>query len=66
MTVQPEPPTQCSAKGCRNDASWVLTWNNPKIHAPYREKRWLACNEHRRSLADFLAARSFLRQITPL
>jgi hypothetical protein len=56
----------CSAKGCRAQARWALVWNNPKIHTPEREKIWAACDEHRDSLADFLARRSFLRRIDPL
>jgi hypothetical protein len=42
---------------------WELRWNNPKLHEPERRKVWLACEEHRGSLADFLGARSFLREV---
>ena len=56
----------CSAKGCRTPARWALLWNNPKLHTPDRRKTWLACDEHRQSLADHLAARSFLRDVEPL
>ena len=55
----------CSAKGCQSDAVWDLLWNNPKLHTPDRRKVWLACDEHRQSLADFLAARQFLRAVQP-
>jgi hypothetical protein len=55
----------CSAKGCRSDAVWALEWNNPKLHTPERRKTWLACEEHRQSLADFLGARGFLRDVVP-
>lgn len=51
----------CSAKGCVAEASWALLWNNPKLHTPERRKVWLACEEHRESLAGFLGARDFLR-----
>ena len=34
----------CSAKGCRATATWVLAWNNPKLHAPERRKTWTACD----------------------
>ncbi|UGQ10206.1 hypothetical protein LO772_25470 [Yinghuangia sp. ASG 101] len=51
----------CSAKGCRADARWVLAWNNPKVHTPERRKTWLACDEHRESLGQFLAIRGFLK-----
>ncbi|MEP7090444.1 MAG: hypothetical protein ABI776_10090 [Nocardioidaceae bacterium] len=56
----------CSAKGCRGAATWSLLWNNPTLHTPERRKSWLACDEHRGGLADFLAARRFLRDVQPL
>jgi hypothetical protein len=56
----------CSAKGCRKPAVWALSWNNPKIHPPERRKTWLACDDHRTHLAEFLAARNFLRETEPL
>jgi hypothetical protein len=52
----------CSAKGCRNPATWELHWNNPKLHAPDRRKTWLACDDHKGSLSDFLSARGFLKE----
>lgn len=55
-------PDQCSAKGCRADATWQLLWNNPKLHTPDRRKVWLACDEHRSSLEQFLGARGFLKE----
>lgn len=55
----------CSAKRCTAPATVELRWNNPKLHAPDRRKVWLACEDHRQSLADFLAARRFLREIEP-
>ncbi len=59
-------PLVCSARGCGATASYAVVWNNPKIHPPEREKIWLACEEHRPSLADFLAARGFLRRVQRL
>jgi hypothetical protein len=59
-------PVVCSARGCRAPASFVLVWNNPKVHAPEREKTWVACEEHRQSLADFLDLRGFLRRVEDL
>lgn len=53
----------CSARGCRAPAVWALRWNNPRIHTPDRRKVWLACDEHRASLSDFLGARGFLRDV---
>ncbi|HSV66494.1 MAG TPA: hypothetical protein VLJ59_11385 [Mycobacteriales bacterium] len=56
---------RCSAKACRAQARWALVWNNPRLHAPDREKRWLACDIHRPTLASFLEARGFLRRVDP-
>jgi hypothetical protein len=56
---------RCSAKGCREPAVWALRWNNPKIHPPERRKTWLACEDHRAYLANFLTARDFLRETDP-
>ena len=56
----------CSAKGCRATASYVLVWNNPALHTPDREKNWVACEEHRTSLSQFLELRGFLRRVDPL
>jgi hypothetical protein len=56
----------CSAKGCTAPAVHELRWNNPKLHTPDRRKVWLACDEHRGSLSDFLGARGFLREVVPL
>ncbi|MGV9555783.1 hypothetical protein [Streptomyces sp. NPDC003401] len=56
----------CSAKGCRADAVWVLAWNNPKIHTPERRKTWLACEEHREHLSQFLGVRGFLKDVVLL
>jgi hypothetical protein len=56
----------CSAKGCQAAATWQLLWNNPRLHDPDRRKTWLACDRHRQSLSDFLAARSFLRDVVPV
>lgn len=53
----------CSARGCRATAVHALRWNNPRLHAPERRKTWLACDEHRTSLSDFLSLRGFLREV---
>ena len=63
--VSEESPV-CSAKGCRADAVWVLAWNNPKLHPPERRKTWLACEEHREHLSQFLGVRGFLKDVVPL
>jgi len=59
-------PATCSSRGCGQPATWQLRWNNPKIHTPDRRKTWLACDEHKESLSDFLARRSFLREVVPI
>jgi hypothetical protein len=59
-------PLVCSAKGCSTEATTALRWNNPKIHTPDRRKTWLACDEHRASLAEFLSLRNFLRETEPV
>lgn len=59
-------PVICSARGCTATAVHELRWNNPRIHTPDRRKVWLACEEHKDSLAAFLGARDFLREIEPV
>jgi hypothetical protein len=59
-------PLICSARGCQAEAVWSLLWNNPKLHTPERRKSWLACDDHKDSLAGFLSARQFLRDIDPV
>lgn len=56
----------CSARGCRQPASYDLQWNNPKVHSAERRKHWLACEQHRESLSAFLSARGFLKEVEPL
>jgi hypothetical protein len=56
----------CSARGCRQSASYDLQWNNPTIHTADRRKHWLACDDHRDSLSQFLSARGFLKSVVPL
>ena len=40
--------------------------DSPKLHAADRRKTWLACDEHRAYLQDFLEARSFPLEVLPL
>ncbi|MDM8085987.1 hypothetical protein QUV83_14520 [Cellulomonas cellasea] len=56
----------CSARGCRSEAAWGLLWNNPKLHTPERRKVWLACDDHREHLEQYLGTRSFLRDVVPV
>ncbi|MBD2764993.1 hypothetical protein IEE91_07305 [Kocuria sp. cx-455] len=61
-TDHPEVP-QCSRRGCGRNAAWQLLWNNPKVHTPDRRKVWLACDEHRDYLGEFLNQRGFLKAV---
>ncbi|BFV56674.1 hypothetical protein KCMC57_up17780 [Kitasatospora sp. CMC57] len=61
-----EGPPVCSGKGCRRPAEWVLVWNNPKLHTPDRRKTWLACEDHREHLSQFLGVRGFLKETVAL
>lgn len=56
------PALICSAKGCGDAAVHALLWNNPSLHTPDRRKVWLACDEHREYLEEFLTLRGFLRE----
>ncbi|MET7639047.1 hypothetical protein [Streptomyces sp. NPDC005438] len=68
MLTPPSNPGSpiCSAKACRAPAQWVLAWNNPKLHTPERRKTWLACEEHREHLSQFLGVRGFLKDVVAL
>lgn len=50
----------CSRAGCTASAVWQVRWRNPKIHTADRVKVWLACEEHRDYLREFVNARGFL------
>ncbi|WP_243075102.1 hypothetical protein [Microbacterium sp. SS28] len=56
----------CSRAGCRAVATWRIEWRNPRIHSADRRKVWVACDEHRDYLHDFLATRDFPVQVAPL
>jgi fluoroacetyl-CoA thioesterase len=43
-----------------------LAWNNPRLHPAERRKTWLACDEHRQSLTEFLDSRGFLREVNAM
>jgi hypothetical protein len=66
VVEQDETLLQCSAKGCRAAAVYQLRWNNPQLHTAEARKTWLACEEHREWLSDFLRARGFLREVGKL
>jgi hypothetical protein len=50
---------RCSRAGCIESATYNVNWRNPKIHGLERVKVWLACDEHRDFLREFLLARNF-------
>ena len=50
---------ECSRAGCRAPAAWNVKWRNPRIHSEDRVKVWLACDEHRDFLYDYLSSRGF-------
>lgn len=56
----------CSRAGCRSTATWSISWRNPKIHSAERRKVWLACDEHHDYLREFLAARDFPVEESPI
>ncbi len=56
---------RCSRAGCRSDAVWTVAWRNPRIHTVDRVKEWLACEEHRDFLADYLSGRGFPLVVVP-
>ena len=58
--------TRCSRAGCTATATTRIEWRNPRIHDASRTKVWLACDEHREYLVDFLEARSFPVQAVAL
>lgn len=64
--VGSDAPEQCSAAGCSQTAAWRVNWRNPRIHSADRVKVWLACAEHRSTLADYLGTRGFPVQVTAL
>ena len=57
---------ECSRAGCRDDATWVVAWRNPRIHSGDRRKLWSACDAHVGYLRDYLAARDFPVEVSPL
>ncbi|KAA9110836.1 hypothetical protein [Microbacterium rhizomatis] len=57
---------ECSRAGCREHASWRITWRNPRIHTGDRRKIWVACDDHVEYLRAFLAAREFPVSVSAL
>ena len=65
MTDAAQTPI-CSRAGCRAAATTQVVWRNPRIHAAGRRKVWLACDEHREHLSQFLGVRGFLKDVVRL
>ena len=61
-----EASVQCSRANCSSAAAWNVNWRNPRIHDESRVKIWLACDEHREFLHDYLASRGFPVVVTRL
>ena len=61
-----DAPVSCSRAGCRNEATFNVNWRNPRIHTIDRVKVWLACDEHRDYLEEYLSSRGFPVVVTPL
>ncbi len=57
---------QCSRADCKAAPTQQVIWRNPNIHAPNRQKVWLACDEHAAFLHDYLASRAFPVRREPL
>jgi hypothetical protein len=56
----------CSRAGCRREATVAIVWRNPRLHTGDKHKTWLACDEHVDVLRDFLAARAFPLELSPI
>lgn len=61
-----KPAQECSRAGCRAEASWRVNWRNPRIHTEDRVKVWVACEEHRAFLSDYLSSRGFPVTVTAI
>lgn len=66
MSAEHAAAATCSRAGCREVARWRIDWRNPRIHTADRTKTWVACDDHRDYLREFLAARSFPVAVEPL
>ena len=55
----------CSARGCRADGDVGTALEQPEAAHPDRRKVWLACDDHREHLSQFLDVRGFLRDVVP-
>ncbi len=43
-----------------------MLWNNPRVHTPERRKVWLACDDHRTYLHEYLQLRGLLKDDVPV
>ncbi|CAN5359140.1 hypothetical protein BH23ACT6_BH23ACT6_01360 [soil metagenome] len=58
-----QSPVVCSAKACRATATHAIIWRNPRLHTESRRKVWVACGDHRDTLASFVDLRGFLIEV---
>ncbi|MBC7724487.1 MAG: hypothetical protein H7146_07035 [Burkholderiaceae bacterium] len=65
-TAGDERGPTCSRAQCGGAAAWNINWRNPRIHGIDRVKVWLACDEHRDFLRDYLDTRGFPVVVTEL
>ena len=62
-----EAPVRCSAAGCTADADVAgQLAQTPASTRPTGVKVWLACDEHRGTLDDYLSTRGFPVRVTAL
>ena len=65
VDLRDRPPV-CSRAECRANAVWNVNWRNPRIHGADRVKVWLACDDHREYLYEYLFNRDFPVLVTRL
>ena len=65
-SARPAEHVAARARDARERGRWNVNWRNPRIHSADRVKIWLACDEHREYLRDYLATRGFPVVVTPL
>ncbi|MCT1829284.1 hypothetical protein M3C50_05100 [Brevibacterium luteolum] len=65
-TVRPVSELRCSARACSRPAAFAMLWNNPRVHTPERRKVWLACDDHRTYLHEYLQLRGLLKDDVPV
>ncbi len=64
--MRPVSELRCSARACSRPAAFAMLWNNPRVHTPERRKVWLACDDHRTYLHEYLQLRGLLKDDVPV